>query len=150
MGHFCHKKLREVLVQNLCISNYSNFRNYHFKFWGSDEIRIGCKHPKVRGDLNGSTVCRVSWHLHCVNTGTLFTVVFVHPCLFTWIAQSPHGSPYHVHPYPSPVRLQHAFQPPPNNSPNMFYPKGLKSQYVSTCFILYEFYKFYSHFFIHK
>ncbi|KOB58239.1 Acriflavine resistance protein B, partial [Operophtera brumata] len=32
----------------------------------------------------------------------LFTVVFVHPCLFTWIAQTTHGSSYHVHPYPSP------------------------------------------------
>ncbi|XP_053624924.1 uncharacterized protein LOC128683375 isoform X5 [Plodia interpunctella] len=37
--------------------------------------------------------------------------------------QSAHGSPYHVHPYPSPVRLQHAFQ---NQSPKMFHPKGLK------------------------
>ncbi|XP_063634521.1 uncharacterized protein LOC134805149 [Cydia splendana] len=33
-------------------------------------------------------------------------------------------SPYHVHPYPSPVRLQHAFQS--QNSPKMFHPKGLK------------------------
>ncbi|XP_063372912.1 uncharacterized protein LOC134660954 [Cydia amplana] len=33
-------------------------------------------------------------------------------------------SPYHVHPYPSPVRLQHAFQN--QNSPKMFHPKGLK------------------------
>ncbi|KAJ0183957.1 hypothetical protein K1T71_000380 [Dendrolimus kikuchii] len=38
--------------------------------------------------------------------------------------QSVHGSPYHVHPYPSPVRFQHAFQP--HNSPKMFHPKGLK------------------------
>ncbi|XP_039763618.1 uncharacterized protein LOC120636275 isoform X2 [Pararge aegeria] len=38
--------------------------------------------------------------------------------------QSTHGSPYHVHPYPSPVRLQHAFQA--QQSPQMFYPKGLK------------------------
>ncbi|XP_063837913.1 uncharacterized protein LOC135086990 [Ostrinia nubilalis] len=38
--------------------------------------------------------------------------------------QSVHGSPYHVHPYPSPVRLQHAFQS--QNSPKMFHPKGLK------------------------
>ncbi|XP_045458632.1 uncharacterized protein LOC123668998 [Melitaea cinxia] len=38
--------------------------------------------------------------------------------------QSAHGSPYHVHPYPSPVRLQHAFQA--QQSPQMFYPKGLK------------------------
>ncbi|XP_073957244.1 uncharacterized protein isoform X2 [Choristoneura fumiferana] len=33
-------------------------------------------------------------------------------------------SPYTVHPYPSPVRLQHAFQN--QNSPKMFHPKGLK------------------------
>ncbi|CAH0716285.1 unnamed protein product, partial [Brenthis ino] len=38
--------------------------------------------------------------------------------------KSTHGSPYHVHPYPSPVRLQHAFQA--QQSPQMFYPKGLK------------------------
>ncbi|XP_032526954.2 uncharacterized protein LOC116777493 isoform X6 [Danaus plexippus] len=38
--------------------------------------------------------------------------------------QSTHGSPYHVHPYPSPVRLQHAFQA--QQSPQMFHPKGLK------------------------
>lgn len=38
--------------------------------------------------------------------------------------QATHGSPYHVHPYPSPVRLQHAFQS--QNSPKMFHPKGLK------------------------
>ncbi|XP_023938009.1 uncharacterized protein LOC112045870 isoform X2 [Bicyclus anynana] len=38
--------------------------------------------------------------------------------------QSTHGSPYHVHPYPSPVRLQHAFQA--QQSPQMFYPKGLR------------------------
>ncbi|XP_041987529.1 uncharacterized protein LOC121739239 isoform X2 [Aricia agestis] len=38
--------------------------------------------------------------------------------------QSVHGSPYHVHPYPSPVRLQHAFQA--QHSPQMFHPKGLK------------------------
>ncbi|XP_022832966.1 uncharacterized protein LOC111360902 isoform X2 [Spodoptera litura] len=39
--------------------------------------------------------------------------------------QSTHGSPYHVHPYPSPVRLQHAFQST-QHSPKMFHPKGLK------------------------
>ncbi|XP_049692607.1 uncharacterized protein LOC110377584 isoform X3 [Helicoverpa armigera] len=39
--------------------------------------------------------------------------------------QSTHGSPYHVHPYPSPVRLQHAFQNT-QHSPKMFHPKGLK------------------------
>ncbi|XP_075991101.1 uncharacterized protein LOC142986470 isoform X2 [Anticarsia gemmatalis] len=39
--------------------------------------------------------------------------------------QSVHGSPYHVHPYPSPVRLQHAFQST-QHSPKMFHPKGLK------------------------
>ncbi|KAJ8736790.1 hypothetical protein PYW07_000061 [Mythimna separata] len=39
--------------------------------------------------------------------------------------QAAHGSPYHVHPYPSPVRLQHAFQNP-QHSPKMFHPKGLK------------------------
>ncbi|XP_072930875.1 uncharacterized protein [Epargyreus clarus] len=39
--------------------------------------------------------------------------------------QSTHGSPYHVHPYPSPVRLQHAFQAT-QHSPKMFHPKGLK------------------------
>ncbi|XP_050684091.1 uncharacterized protein LOC126978994 isoform X2 [Leptidea sinapis] len=38
--------------------------------------------------------------------------------------QTSHGSPYHVHPFPSPVRLQHAFQAQP--SPKMFHPKGLK------------------------
>ncbi|XP_047524972.1 uncharacterized protein LOC125062835 isoform X4 [Pieris napi] len=38
--------------------------------------------------------------------------------------QPAHGSPYHVHPYPSPIRLQHAFQAQP--SPKMFHPKGLK------------------------
>ncbi|XP_059055375.1 uncharacterized protein LOC131849341 isoform X2 [Achroia grisella] len=41
--------------------------------------------------------------------------------------QSAHGSPYHVHPYPSPVRLQHAFQA--HNSPKMFHPKGLKPHF---------------------
>ncbi|CAG9781686.1 unnamed protein product [Diatraea saccharalis] len=51
----------------------------------------------------------------------LFTVPFV-PCLCS--DQSSHGSPYHVHPYPSPVRLQHAFQN--QNSPKMFHPKGLR------------------------
>ncbi|KAG7313066.1 hypothetical protein JYU34_000147 [Plutella xylostella] len=42
--------------------------------------------------------------------------------------QSAHSSPYHVHPYPSPVRLQHAFETHPqgNASPRMFHPKGLK------------------------
>ncbi|CAB3226432.1 unnamed protein product [Arctia plantaginis] len=39
--------------------------------------------------------------------------------------QTTHGSPYHVHPYPSPVRLQHAFQST-QHSPKMFHPKGLK------------------------
>ncbi|XP_028034906.1 uncharacterized protein LOC114246531 isoform X2 [Bombyx mandarina] len=38
--------------------------------------------------------------------------------------QTTHGSPYHVHPYPSPVRLQHAFQA--QSSPKLFHPKGLK------------------------
>ncbi|XP_045531448.1 uncharacterized protein LOC123718734 isoform X5 [Pieris brassicae] len=38
--------------------------------------------------------------------------------------QPAHGSPYHVHPYPSPIRLQHAFQA--QTSPKMFHPKGLK------------------------
>ncbi|XP_045542006.1 uncharacterized protein LOC106717087 isoform X1 [Papilio machaon] len=38
--------------------------------------------------------------------------------------QSTHGSPYHVHPYPSPIRLQHAFTA--QTSPKMFHPKGLK------------------------
>lgn len=43
-----------------------------------------------------------------------------------WIAhcnaeQSAHGSPYHVHPYPSPIRLYNAFQ---GTSPKMFHPKG--------------------------
>lgn len=41
--------------------------------------------------------------------------------------QPTHGSPYHVHPYPSPVRLQHAFQSV-QHSPKMFHPKGLKPQ----------------------
>ncbi|XP_050361120.1 uncharacterized protein LOC126780568 isoform X2 [Nymphalis io] len=46
--------------------------------------------------------------------------------------QSAHGSPYHVHPYPSPVRLQHAFQA--QQSPQMFYPKGLKTHIDSRAF----------------
>ncbi|XP_026496487.1 uncharacterized protein LOC113400997 isoform X1 [Vanessa tameamea] len=46
--------------------------------------------------------------------------------------QSTHGSPYHVHPYPSPVRLQHAFQA--QQSPQMFYPKGLKPHIDSRAF----------------
>ncbi|XP_046977553.1 uncharacterized protein LOC124543383 isoform X3 [Vanessa cardui] len=46
--------------------------------------------------------------------------------------QSAHGSPYHVHPYPSPVRLQHAFQA--QQSPQMFYPKGLKPHIDSRAF----------------
>lgn len=64
----------------------------------------------------------------------LFTVVFVQPCLSTRITQPNHGSSYHVHPYPSPVRLQHAFQT--QNSPKMFHPKGLKPHLVSTRLLL--------------
>ncbi|KAI8431216.1 hypothetical protein MSG28_001254, partial [Choristoneura fumiferana] len=56
----------------------------------------------------------------------LFTVVLSPPCLCT---EQSH-SPYTVHPYPSPVRLQHAFQN--QNSPKMFHPKGLKPHIVST------------------
>ncbi|CAK1588441.1 unnamed protein product [Parnassius mnemosyne] len=47
--------------------------------------------------------------------------------------QPAHGSPYHVHPYPSPVRLQHAFTA--QNSPKMFYPKGLKPHRDGRAFI---------------
>lgn len=65
----------------------------------------------------------------CEAPAQLFTVLFVHPCLYRLDTQSAHGSPYHVHPYPSPVRLQHAFQS--HNSPKMFHPKGLKPHFVS-------------------
>ncbi|XP_068618637.1 uncharacterized protein [Battus philenor] len=47
--------------------------------------------------------------------------------------QSTHGSPYHVHPYPSPIRLQHAFTA--QNSPKMFHPKGLKPHRDGKAFI---------------
>ncbi|XP_047524971.1 uncharacterized protein LOC125062835 isoform X3 [Pieris napi] len=45
-------------------------------------------------------------------------------CIHPQVKMPAHGSPYHVHPYPSPIRLQHAFQAQP--SPKMFHPKGLK------------------------
>lgn len=61
----------------------------------------------------------------------LFTVTFV-PCLS--LEQTSHGSSYHVHPYPSPVRLQHAFGS--QSSPKMFHPKGLKPHLVSIAFEL--------------
>ncbi|CAG4942775.1 unnamed protein product [Colias eurytheme] len=57
-------------------------------------------------------------HKAMQNAAHHITLDCIHP-------QSAHGSPYHVHPYPSPVRLQHAFQAQP--SPKMFHPKGLKA-----------------------